>query len=179
MMKTIFEKLYDEYHQDMYQYIFYMVKNKEEAEDIIQEVYLRILRSYHTFNQESSEKTWIFSIARHVTYDYFRKLKQKRNRVMEFFNWAEKGDSMPSSNKTPEEAYILTDEIQQLYRCLDTCSKNQKEVIVLRFLQQFSIKETADILGWSESKVKTTQHRAIKSLESCMQIQSEGEEHPS
>lgn len=173
-VETMFEKIYHQYHEDIYQYIFYMVKDKQETEDIIQEVYIRVLRSYHSFNHESSEKTWIFSIARHVTYDYFRTLKRKRNRIVEFFNWSEKGNHIQATNKTPEEVVVQSDEIIQMYHCLDTCTANQREVIILRYLQQLSIKETADILGWTESNVKTTQHRALKALEKCMQLQDEG-----
>lgn len=174
-MKAKFDEIYEQYHQDIYQFIFYMVKNKEETEDILQEVYIRVFQSYHTFNHKSSEKTWIFSIARHVTYDYFRKLKRKRKRVLDFFNWTENGEVMPNLDRTPEEVSVLSDEINQLYQCLEGCTYDQKQVILLRYLQQFSIKETAKILGWTDSKVKTTQHRAIKVLEQCMHLNEERE----
>ena len=51
-----------------------------------------------------------------------------------------------------------------LYTLLDECTGDQKMVIIMRFFQDLSIAETADVLGWTEGKVKTTQHRAIKSL---------------
>ena len=173
-MKAKFDEIYEQYHQDIYQFIFYMVKNKEETEDILQEVYIRVFRSYDTFNHQSSKKTWIFSIARHVTYDYFRKLKRKRKRIVDVFNWSEKGEVMPAKEKTPEEVTMLSDEIYRMYQCLESCTLAQKQVIILRYLQQFSIKETAKILGWTGSKVKTTQHRAMKALEQCMHQQTEG-----
>ncbi|MFC4387692.1 RNA polymerase sigma factor SigX [Gracilibacillus marinus] len=163
-MKQIFDDLYERYHQDMYKYVFYLVKNREQTEDIIQEVYIRVLKSYHTFKGDSSEKTWLFSIARHVTLDHFRKMKRKRDRVLEFFNWNEHESNIKSTEPIPEEVAIKNEEAAQLYQSLNVCTNDQKQVILLRFLYDFSIDETAKILGFSISKVKTTQHRALKIL---------------
>ncbi len=55
-MEETFQILYDAYHQDLYQFLFYMVKDKSQAEDLTQEVYIRVLNSYHTFEGRSSEK---------------------------------------------------------------------------------------------------------------------------
>ncbi|RCW64879.1 RNA polymerase sigma factor SigX [Saliterribacillus persicus] len=163
-MKTTFEELYDKYHTDLYQFIFYMVKNKENTEDIVQEVYVKVLESYQTFKGDSSEKTWLFSIARHVTIDFFRKQQRKKKRILDFFNWSEKGESIPASQALPEEIAIQNEELKQVFLALDDCTEDQRSVIILRYIQSFSIKETASVLGWTESKVKTTQHRAISQL---------------
>ncbi|WP_067725400.1 RNA polymerase sigma factor SigX [Oceanobacillus damuensis] len=163
-MKAIFDKLYDNYHQDLFQYIFYMVKDKETTEDLIQEVYIKVLKSYANFKGESSEKTWLFSIARHVTYDHFRSLKRKRNRIMDLFDWEEKGETLSDQGELPEDIAIKNEQIKQMYKLLDKCTIDQKSVLILRYLQSFSIQETAEILNFSVSKVKTTQHRGLKNL---------------
>ena len=62
-MKATFEAIYEKYHQDLFQYIFYMVKDKSLTEDLIQEVYIKVLKAYDSFRGESSEKSWLFSIA--------------------------------------------------------------------------------------------------------------------
>ncbi|MBT2214300.1 RNA polymerase sigma factor SigX [Virgibacillus dakarensis] len=163
-MKVVFDELYDRYHQDLYQFIFYMVKNKETAEDLIQEVYLKILKSLGTYNGDSSEKTWIFAIARHTTIDYFRSQKRKRNRISEFFDWYGQGHLLEDEEPLPDELVVLNDEMQAIYRCLDKCTIDQRSVLLLRYINQFSIQDTADILGFSISKVRTTQHRGLKVL---------------
>lgn len=173
-MKAVFDKLYDNYHQDLFQYIFYMVKNKETTEDLVQEVYIRVLKSYENFKGDSSEKTWLFSIAKHVTYDYFRSLKRKRKRMLDFFNWEEEGENYPDHSELPEELAIKSDELKQIYKLLDKCTIDQRNVLILRFLQSFSIQETAEILNFSVSKVKTTQHRALKTLKKWMLATKEG-----
>lgn len=173
-MRTAFEDLYEKYHTDLFQFVFYMVKDRQQAEDIIQEVYIKVLRSYDSFKGESSEKTWLFSIARHVTIDFFRKQKRKRNRILDFFDWGEKGHLIKDDKELPEEIVLLNDEIKKVYKYLDKCNIDQKSVIILRYIQSFSIQETADTLGWSISKVKTTQHRAMKTLRTMMIDEGKG-----
>ncbi|WP_026570088.1 MULTISPECIES: RNA polymerase sigma factor SigX [Sediminibacillus] len=174
-MKAVFQDLYKKYHQDLYQFLIYMTKDKEQAEDLVQEVYIKVLKSYHTFKGESSEKTWLFSIARHVAIDYFRKQSNKRKRILDFFDWGERGEQLEDQSILPEEIAEQNEEVRQIYHCLDKCSLDQKSVIILRYIQSFSLKETAETLGWSISKVKTTQHRAIKALRQLLQ-QEYGEE---
>lgn len=175
IMKVVFEEMYDRYHRDLFQFIFYMVKDKQVSEDLIQEVYIKVLKSYDSFKGESSEKTWLFSIARHVTYDYFRLQNRKRKRIMEFFDWSEKGERLQDQLPLPEEIVIQSEETKRVYKYLDKCTVDQKSVLILRYIQSFSIQETADILNFSISKVKTTQHRGIKALRNYL-INTEREE---
>lgn len=161
-MKVTFDNIYDNYHQDLYRFVFYMVKDKQVTEDLVQEVYIKVLNSKDTFKGKSSQKTWLFSIARYTTIDYFRSQKRVRERVLEFFDWSEKGESLKDKQPLPEELLIENEQTELVYRYLDKCSTDQRSVLILRFIQSFSIRETAEILNFSESKVKTTQHRGLK-----------------
>lgn len=163
-MRLVFEEIYDQYHHDLYRFIFYMVKDPQVTEDLVQEVYMKVIHSYESFRGESSQKTWLFSIARHVTIDYFRSQKRKRKRISDYFDWDTNSKVLQDPLPLPEEIILHDDEMQRIYRLLDRLTKDQKSVLILRFIQEFTIKETADILGFSESKVKTTQHRALRRL---------------
>ncbi|WP_188206047.1 RNA polymerase sigma factor SigX [Alkalibacillus aidingensis] len=175
-MKNIFQELYEEYHQDLFQFIFYMVKDQATTEDLVQEVYIKVLKSYDSFAGKSSQKTWLFSIARHITIDYFRKQGTRKKHTAERYEFEEYGQYIQDQSPIPEEVAVKNESVQQMYRCLDLCSENHKLVIVLRYIQEMSIKETANVLGWSESKVKTTQHRALKHLRDIMEQAKEGVE---
>ncbi|WP_405101366.1 RNA polymerase sigma factor SigX [Oceanobacillus sp. FSL H7-0719] len=168
-MKSLFDSFYNKYHQDLYNYVIYMVKNKQLAEDLIQEIYIRVIKSYENFRGDSSEKTWLFSIARHVTYDFFRSQKRKRKYTIETFNWEEQGENILADEALPEELMIQNERMQLIYECLDQCTLDQKNIIILRFIQEFTLQETADILGMTVSKVKTTQHRGIKTLRKLLE----------
>lgn len=143
-----------------------MVQSREQAEDLVQEVYIRVLKSYQHFKGESSEKTWLIAIARNVAIDFFRKHKRLNQRMInkvEIFDLKVKDES-----PLPEEIVFQSEEKKLMYRCLEKCTIDQRSVIILRYIQELSIIETAQVLGWKESKVKTTQHRAIKQLKTFM-----------
>lgn len=165
-MDTVFKELYEKYHHDVFQFLFYMVKSREQAEDLVQEVYIKVLKSYHRFEGKSSEKTWIFSIARHVAIDSFRKQKGWKQRIVDSFDWNKQ--QVKDHSPLPEEITIQNEEIQMMYECLDQCTVDQRTVLILRYIQTLSIAETAQTLGWTESKVKTAQHRALKVLQKNM-----------
>ncbi|MFD2640317.1 RNA polymerase sigma factor SigX [Piscibacillus salipiscarius] len=172
-MKAVFQELYEKYHQDLFSFIYYMVKDQTTTEDLVQEVYIRVLKSYDTFKGESSEKTWLFSVARHVTIDHFRKYGKQKKHTANQFDVNEHSNLLKDQSPTPQEIAEKSEEIQDMYKCLDECTEDQRMVIILRYIQQLSIKETADVLNWTTSKVKTTQHRAISVLKELM-LQREG-----
>lgn len=167
-MDSVFNELYEKYHHDVFQFLFYMVRNKEHAEDLVQEVYIRVFKSYHRFEGKSSEKTWLFSIAKNVAIDFFRKQKGWKNRLLEKFDWST--SQVKDEYPIPEEITIQNEEIKWIYQCLEYCTMDQRTVVILRYLNDLSITETAQALGWTESKVKTTQHRALKALKRHMEI---------
>jgi RNA polymerase sigma-70 factor, ECF subfamily len=173
---SVFHDLYENYHRDLYQFLFYLVKNHETAEDIVQEVYIRAMKSYQSFEGKSSEKTWLYAIARNAAMDHFRKQKSWKQRILPNFNV----DVQPLKDlgPIPEEIAVQKDELQSIYQSLHVCNDNQRAVIVLRFIQDLSISETAAVLNWSESKVKTTQHRALKIIKKYMEETEEKEGNP-
>ena len=130
------------------------------------EVYVRVLRAYTGFEGKSSEKTWLFSIAKNVAIDHFRKNAVRKKHLFDKFDW-EKSE-LVSPGIPPEELVALSEEMTELLHALDTCTGDQKMVILMRYFHDLSIVETAEVLNWTEGKVKTTQHRAIKALQKKM-----------
>ncbi|CAM3879059.1 RNA polymerase sigma factor SigX [Mesobacillus zeae] len=176
-MDSVFDQLYQKYHQDVFQFLFYMVKSREQAEDLMQEVYIRVFKSYKRFEGKSSEKTWLFSIAKNVAIDHFRKQQGWRQRLLGKVDIS--AGQIRDSHPLPEELAMHREEVRMMYRCIDLCTIDQRMVIILRYIHELSISETAEALGWTESKVKTTQHRAIKSLKKHMEEMIEKEVMPS
>lgn len=168
-MRSVFENLYDQYHHDVFRFLFYMVKNRETAEDLMQDVYVKVFQSQSHFEGKSSEKTWLFSIARNTAIDHFRKDKNWKKRILENFDWAK--ETIKDDQPLPEEMALLNDEMQIVYRSLHSCTVDQRSVLVLRYIESLSIIETAEVLGWSVGKVKTTQHRALKVVRKFLEEQ--------
>ncbi|GEN85012.1 ECF RNA polymerase sigma factor SigX [Sporosarcina luteola] len=163
MDDSVFHRLYEHYHQDVFNFLTYLTGDRNQSEDLMHEVYVRVLRAYAGFEGKSSEKTWLFSIAKNVAIDHFRKKSVRQKHQFDQFDWEQ--SELISSGCTPDEILSLNEEMRQLLQVLDTCTGDQKMVIVLRYFQELSIAETAETLGWTEGKVKTTQHRAIKTLQ--------------
>lgn len=162
MKEEIFHRLYDEYHQDLFRFLIYLTKNRTVAEDLAHEVYVRVLKSYDRFESRSSEKTWLLAIAKNVAFDYFRKQNVRKKHQFEHFDW--ETEQLVSDQPSPEFYMETRDDAELLMEQLDRCTGDQKMVVVLRYYQQLSIAEAALVLGWTEAKVKTTQHRALKRL---------------
>lgn len=162
MNDSVFHRLYEEYHNDVFRFLIYLMRDRTQAEDLVHEVYVRVLRAYAGFEGKSSEKTWLFSIAKNVAIDHFRKQSVRQKYAVEKFDW--ENTNLSSNGTLPEEFLVMSEEKKQLLDALETCTENQKMVIHMRFIQDFSVAESAEILGWTEGKVKTTQHRAIKAL---------------
>lgn len=167
MNEQVFHRLYDDYHYDLFRFLMYMIKDRQAAEDLSHEVYIRAIKAYESFQNKSSEKTWLLAIAKNVAIDYFRKQKVRRKHAFDFYDW--ETEQLISNEQSPEDLTIFNEKTAQIIKALDLCTGDQKMVIVLRYIQQMSILETATILHWSEAKVKTTQHRAVQKLKSLLQ----------
>lgn len=96
-------------------------------------------------------------IARNVAYDYFR-----RKRLIKFFTWGNENDI--DTNPSPTVLVEKKEDLSRLYAALGRMKKDYRDVIILRKVNECSIKETAYILGWTEAKVKTKMARGLEVL---------------
>lgn len=161
------EEWYNQYHQTIFKYIILMVKDSQQAEDLTQETFLRAYKHHHTYKRDSSPKTWLFKIAHNTTVDHLRKMKPIR-----LFQQVFQKEQSASS----EDIVILKENSRELYEALNNLKDSYKQVIILRKIKGFSILETAHILDWSESKVKSTLFRAMQTLGEHMKEEENHEE---
>lgn len=148
---------FDKYGESILTYILLMVRDYQQAEDLAQETYIKAYRHQQQFKQKSSIKTWIFSIAHNVTKDYFR----KKHPLQHYLGLTmEEKDYKP----IPEQIVAMNFQTEQLYKAIQLLKPSYKHVIILRKIKEFSTRETALILNWSESKVKMTLKRALVEL---------------
>ncbi|WP_058306170.1 RNA polymerase sigma factor [Gracilibacillus massiliensis] len=152
---------YDKYHHDIYNYIFYMLGDHEQAKDLMQDTFVRAYHSFDSFHG-GEEKAWLVRIARNITIDYIRKQKP----IAYMFDWSK---PLLANVKTPEQISILNEREKELYQALQKLKNSYREVIILRKIKELSIKETAVILDWSENKVKVQLFRALKALKKELQ----------
>jgi RNA polymerase sigma-70 factor, ECF subfamily len=146
---------FDLYGNDVYHFLIYRV-GPADAEDLLQEVFIKALKGFNGFKENSSPKTWLFSIARNLAIDESRKKKTKK--------WADTVPldtaNEPKTDTSPETILDLNESTKSIYQCIQLLKPNYQDVIILRGIKELSVQETASILKWSESKVKSTHHRA-------------------
>jgi RNA polymerase sigma-70 factor (ECF subfamily) len=154
--ELILEELFQKYSVLIYRFILLMTGSKEEAEDLTQEVFIKAYKGLAGFKGEASYKTWLYSIARNITYDHYR-----RKRTIKFLKELA---HMERKELVPEEILEMKEQTQLIYRAIMELKLPYREIIILRKIKGYQISETAAILGWTEGKVKTTLHRALTAL---------------
>ncbi|TYS17513.1 RNA polymerase sigma factor [Rossellomorea vietnamensis] len=147
------------YNKDIYHFLIYYT-GSSDIEDLVQEVFYRAIKSIDTFKEQSSPKTWLFSIARNVGIDEIR--KKKRIKLRHALLEKEFEDK---KEKSPESILHLNEQNKILYQTIHTLKRNYRDVIILRGIKEFSVSETAQVLNWSENKVRITYHRALLALQ--------------
>ncbi|HWL25210.1 MAG TPA: RNA polymerase sigma factor [Ureibacillus sp.] len=148
---------YDQHSKSILSFILLMVKDYQQAEDLTHDTFIKAYLYYDSFKYHSSEKTWLFSIAHNLTIDFLRKRKPGLF-IKEIFLLQK--DNTP----LPEEIIQMKEESYEIYKALSKLKDTYRQVIILRKIKGFSIEDTAKILNWSESKVKSMLFRAMPAL---------------
>lgn len=155
--------LFEQYGNEVYRFIRYTVGTKSDADDILQDVFLRVLQNWNRFKHESSSKTWLWAIAKNCIREYFRRQKRIPRHA-----------TLNDQIRDPRTKDVITDVL--LEEGLLHLTIPQREVFVERIVNEHSTADTAKLLGWSESKVKVTLHRAIHVLKnSFLERETHGE----
>ncbi|MFS0674738.1 RNA polymerase sigma factor [Ornithinibacillus sp. 179-J 7C1 HS] len=146
---------FERFGNDIYHFLIYRV-GPTEAEDLLQEVFIKALKGFNSFKENATPKTWLFSIARNLAIDESRKKKSKKYAETIPLDHAKE----PKTDTSPETILDLNENTQAIFDCIQLLKPNYQDVIILRGIKELSVQETAKILKWSESKVKSTHHRA-------------------
>jgi RNA polymerase sigma-70 factor, ECF subfamily len=151
------KQLYDQYHNEIFVYIFIMLGERQQARDLMQETFVKAFVNIENFRGDANPKTWLYRIARNLTIDYQR--RKKLSTYMKDYFTLNKVEQ-----RTPEEIIELGESVHLLYQALSKLKKEYRDVIILRKIKELSIKETAAILLWKESRVKTNLRRGLEAL---------------
>ncbi len=139
----------------IYKYVYVRLKNKENAEDITQEVFMKAWQYKESFDSEkASLKTWLFIITINLIRDFFRKNK---------ISFEELEENVASKENLEKEAHTK-DLIDFVFDQIKHLSEKEQEMLVLRYQADLSIKEIAKLLEMEDSATKVAIHRAVKKL---------------
>jgi RNA polymerase sigma-70 factor, ECF subfamily len=161
------EEWFLSYKDSIHNFLVYFT-GSHDVDDLVQETFMRAFHGLSKYNGKAKPKVWLCAIARNAAIDLARKKNRRK-----FLN--EIPDDVADESVPVEDAVVVQDSTRELLALLDRLRPHYRDVILLRSLQQLSAVETAEILGWTQSNVNLTYHRALKQARELMYSQVEGE----
>ena len=160
--------LYDAYADRLYRYCLTRVGDETEAEDLAEDVFLKVLGAIGRFEWRPGEDgrripfgAWLFRIARNEVASFQRRAASRPQRT-------ELPDNLHDTSRGPQELAETKLTIEEVFRAVRELPDAQREVILLRFASGLSVAETAEALGKKVPNVKVLQHKGVKSLRALL-----------
>lgn len=164
----VYGKLYDIYVDQIYRFVYFKVGRKEEAEDLTADVFLKTWQYINEMGSEVIEnlRAFLYQAARNAVIDFYRSRDQKEFIALP---QEEREEEKPrveiiDAKQDLVEKINMASDLEEVKKSLQKIRDEYREVIVLRFIEEMSVKETADILGKSEGAVRVLLHRAVAAL---------------
>ncbi len=158
-----FGQLYDHYVSGVFRFVYYRVGSQQLAEDLTSETFVRGLRAIQRFNWQGKDfGAWLTTIARNLVADHFKSSRARLEIVAE---------TIPEGKATvasPEQEVLALISNEMLFEAVNSLPNEQRDCILMRFIQGMSIAQTAAALGRSEGAIKQLQLRAVRSLAKTM-----------
>ena len=149
--------LFERHYKPLFGFLYRMSSDKENSEDMAQNVFLRMIKYRHTYKGEGEFKTWMYHLARNVLNDFY-KSKAKRS------------DSEIKENLLSEDTTQINleknEQVALLNTALNKLSEEHREILVLSRYQELDYSEIASILNITEANVRVKIHRAMTQLKS-------------
>jgi RNA polymerase sigma-70 factor (ECF subfamily) len=158
-----FGLIYDRYMDTVFRFIYFRVGNRQLAEDLTADTFLRALKRIGSFTWQGRDLgAWLVTIARNLVADHFKSGRYRLEVTTGDVLDADREDRGPEGS--PEAAVVDHITNVTLLAAVKQLNPEQQECIVLRFLQGFSVAETAQAMGKNEGAIKALQYRAVRAL---------------
>ena len=162
-----FGTIYDLFVDRIYQHVYYRVRNKDDAEDITQQVFIRAWKAIKNYRITSKPFiAWILKISQNLIKDFYRSRKVT--------NYIDPNFEISGSDESPEQQAETEYDQKELRRIIYKLPYEQQQVIMMKFLEGYSYTEIAASLEKTEGAIRVIQHRALKKMRTML----EEEKHP-
>lgn len=158
-------ELYRRHANAIFRYVYYRVGDREAAEDLVGDVFVRALESLPSYQDTGKPfEAWLYRIAHARVVDYYRRQTARQVAPLE--------ERLTDSEEAdPDHLAAHRDDVRRAWEALIHLTDDQQQVIALRFIAGYSVAEVAELLGKTESAVKALQHRALASLRRLLEIE--------
>ena len=142
------------------------LRNRETAENLTQECFIKAYQARHQFRGAASVGTWLMTIAANLIRDHENssRLKFWRRILGTDLDVADLGDWLPDRQQSPEALVLAREQIAAIWSAVRTISERQRTVFLLRFVEEMDLQEIAAVTGMKEGTVKTHLFRALQAV---------------
>ncbi|MEL7122100.1 MAG: RNA polymerase sigma factor [Bacteroidota bacterium] len=151
--------LFERYHKILFTFFYNRNKDIQLSEDLVQNVFLQILKNKHQYKGNGLFKHWLFVIARNTKNNHFRKTKVQFFDTLE--DWKEK---ITDETINPSRSMMHQEDMSLLKVALNQLDPEKKEILMMSKMQGMKYKEIGEKLGYSEGAIKVKVYRALKEL---------------
>lgn len=155
--------LFERHHVRLFNYLFRLTGNRGVAEDLVQEVFVRMLKYRSSFRARGEFSAWMFALARNVSADHFAK-RQRREMTTD-----EELAERPSEAPLPLERLESAESIERLRTALLQLPEDKRELLLLSRSGGLSCEQIGEIVGCSPGTVRVRVHRALRRLQQLFQ----------
>jgi RNA polymerase sigma-70 factor, ECF subfamily len=159
-----FEDLVGEHLKPIYNFLYRMVGDRQAAEDLTQDTFLKAWKNLRRFDRSRNFKTWLFTIAKNTAFDFFRKKREipfSNFTSEEGGNWLE---NIADENILPDEFLERSDLAEKFEKILGKIPIHYRAILLLHYKEDFSLYEIAEILGEPYNTIKSRHQRGIVRL---------------
>jgi RNA polymerase sigma-70 factor (ECF subfamily) len=159
-----FAQLYEAYFDKIYRYVSFRVRNDMEAEDMTQQVFMKVLNSISSYKSQGVPfSAWVYRIAHNLVVDFMRQQNKKATVDIEGLQLVSPAEDTQSIIEKQADVAAVKEASRKL-------TASQQEVLSLRFAGELSISECAKIMGKSEGAIKALQHSAVQALRKALVV---------
>ncbi|WP_188207860.1 sigma-70 family RNA polymerase sigma factor [Alkalibacillus aidingensis] len=159
-----------QYGTEIKRLVYAYVRNHADTDDVVQEVFITVYQKIDQFQHQSELKSWIYRIAINKSKDHLRGFKHRQQRLKQKLEQTFKKEA--TNQQTPEQVSLQTEESKKLLVQVYQLPIKYKEVIILYYFEQLSVKEIADILNINTNTIKARLKRGRERLKE--KIESDG-----
>ncbi|VAX35597.1 RNA polymerase sigma factor RpoE [hydrothermal vent metagenome] len=169
--KAAFEKLMVKYFPRLLNFIYRFIKNRELAEDLTQEVFIKVYHNASAYHPKAKFKTWLYTIARNISLNEIRKNRQKMVSLDETMSSSQgpmQRQVADESVQRPDEEILHKEMAAAVQAAINDLPENQRTAVLLRRYEQFSYEEIAQTMKTSTKAVKSLLSRAKEKLKDSL-----------
>jgi len=162
-----FERLVLRHQNSVYSQALRITGDRQDAQDVAQDVFIRIYRSLSSFKGDCAFSTWVYRVCSNMCIDFMRKNRKNAALSLAVIETDDGGEielDIPDLSDSPHERYETTERMEILERCLSALPADMREILILREIQGLNYQEIADSLMLEEGTVKSRLSRARKRL---------------